>query len=493
MNQMLSVFHKFIFGGKRFIPDYSHVAIIFFLLVFYDSSHAQDLPPEAQARVLVSRINQAISAGEDTTALEHLGALDDIEFERPASLFLIEAKLAGKTGDWARSKSNLEEFFAIATPESENYDEAATLYTIVADNVSAAEIRNTELLVQEIEQTNDCASLFAISKRVDVTTSTLDSFMESVARLECYEKFDAEMDNAPFLADTISTSVSAITSIAISPDGLTLVTTSIDSPSISVWSLSDNTEIAQLKVSGNFALDAVVSADGNQVAASSDNGTVFLWNLGNSQLLHTFQSADRGTSAISFHPSTGDLATSATAGGLVQIWNTETGELVETIPTRSQGSQSLAFSDDGQKLAIGFEDRITVWSVELQRRIKTLRIDGLASRVSFSAGGEQVLFGGKSYGEAGKIELLDVQSGNRLVTYVPPQLTSFAVNAERNLVLSLGAEAAIQDMNSGQILASLRGDGGSTMSSAAFSPNGKILATGYLNGDVRLWRLIPNH
>ena len=459
---------------------------------------SQNLPPEAQARVLVSRINQAISEGDDATALEHLGALDDIEFERPASLYLIEAKLAGKTGDWTRAKSNLEEYFAIAASEEESYNEATVLYTIAEDNVEAELIRLSaerqvaaDKIATEIEASSTCTSLAPYRELVVDLPSASGALKTKLSQLSCYGVFGSARAGEPFLSDVISAHSNKTTSVSFSPDGTKLVSTSYDG-SVRVW----GTENAQLLYDWQIpaADSGVFSSDGKWVAAVNIvYGGVWIWNIETGNIVHKLNTGILTGSILAVSPVKSELVT-VNDDGTIQIWDISTGETVRRLRNRHVAPNSVAYSVDGTRIAVTFNDRVVVYSTDSGRRVRSIRVQGdhLIRTAVFDSTGENLIVGQTRNPPL----MLNINSKRIIESFSDPNseriYDDFVYAPDQNILISSEVQLATLNLLNGEWV---YWEDGTTkeldyLTHSALSPDGKLLATGFSRGDIRLWRVL---
>jgi WD40 repeat protein len=198
---------------------------------------------------------------------------------------------------------------------------------------------------------------------------------------------------------------SPIRSVAFSPDG-TLVASASDNTTIELWNVGDATLVRTLKGHTDVVWSVAFSPDGTLLASGSADGAVKLWQVEDGSLVRTL----RGHSAtnfafggsvweVAFSPD-GQLLASGGADGVIKLWQVEDGSEVlslpghqdeVTSPFESPGVNTVTFSPDGQLLASGGTDDLTVklWRVEDGSLIATFRGHQRAIySVAFSPDGE---------------------------------------------------------------------------------------------------------
>jgi formylglycine-generating enzyme required for sulfatase activity len=103
-----------------------------------------NLPPEARLQVLIAQTESAIANGDEARALGFLGQMNGISGAvRPASTYLLEARLAGRSQDYDRAMQALEGYFKVAQPNDPEYAAAAQLYA-AAESLKEEAARKAE-------------------------------------------------------------------------------------------------------------------------------------------------------------------------------------------------------------------------------------------------------------------------------------------------------------------------------------------------------------
>ena len=157
--------------------------------------------------------------------------------------------------------------------------------------------------------------------------------------------------------------------------------------------------------------------------------------------------------ALAFSPD-GKILASSDKAGAVMLWNAETSEQVKDLAGHSQDVMALAFSPDGKTLASGSVDRtIMLWDVQKRSRLRTLK-------------GHKHLVASVAFSPDGKV-LVSASHDNTIKQWAPATGTLTRTFTEFDPRPHKG----------------MRFPG---IHSVAFSPDGKSLAAGYVDGSVRL-------
>ncbi|MGL5066157.1 MAG: CHAT domain-containing protein [Microcoleus sp.] len=174
------------------------------------------------------------------------------------------------------------------------------------------------------------------------------------------------------LQHTLRGHVWAVDCVAIAPDGNIIASASFDS-NIKLWNLHTGREIRNLNGPGDgpigwtrsFFSDKSVysvafSPDGQTLASGGDKQPIKLWRLSNGELKSNLTGHTDGVYAVAFSPD-GKYLASGSADRTIKIWDLFTSETIHTLG-HSDTIYCLAFSPDGQTLVSGSRDRtIKIW------------------------------------------------------------------------------------------------------------------------------------
>ncbi len=317
--------------------------------------------------------------------------------------------------------------------------------------------------------------------------------------------------------------ISSIESVAFSPDGKTVV--SCGGNNIHLWD-SDTNQLLETLIGHTESVNSVIlSPDGETIASASDDGTIRLWNVNTREPLKTLMAHADSANSVVFS-SDGETIASSSNDRTIRLWNANTGELLRTLTGHVENVNTIAFSPDGNTIASGSgrlvylgggEDsgtcvgqEIRLWNANTGELIKTLTgHTSVVNSVVFSPDGKTIASGsGHWMGYEGKasageeIRLWNANTGELIKTLTGHKdvVSSVAFSPDGSYIVSgdwydwdgylssgtWSGEIRVWDAHTGEHLKTLKGHTGG-VSSVAFSPDGKVLASGRTDGTILLW------
>ncbi|MBD2336051.1 serine/threonine protein kinase [Calothrix sp. FACHB-156] len=310
----------------------------------------------------------------------------------------------------------------------------------------------------------------------------------------------ASKDSDIFLKRTLINHPNFVKSVAISPDGKTLVGGSPDN-TIKLWNLATGEEIRTLSGHSSWIYSVAISPDGKTLASGSRDSTIKLWNIVTGEKIRTFTGHSHWIYSVAISPDGKTLA-SGSGDSTIKLWNLATGEEIRTLPSERYANTghsdyvtSVAISPDGKTLASGsYDETIKLWNLATGELIRTLPSERYAntghsdyvSSVAISPDGNILASADKT------IKLWNLAAGEeiRTLTGHSKKVWSIAISPDGNILASGSDDTTIKLWNlaTGEQIRTLTGHY-LGVSSVAFSPDGKTLVSSSVDKTIKIWRL----
>jgi WD40 repeat protein/tRNA A-37 threonylcarbamoyl transferase component Bud32 len=278
------------------------------------------------------------------------------------------------------------------------------------------------------------------------------------------------------------------------PDGRHLASTGVNDGKVRVWDTATGEEVFNCTHEHRAVLGVDYSPDGQQLASSSWDKTVMIWDATNGRYERTLLRHTHELGVLAFRPRDGRQLAVAAFDNTVKLLDVASGDAVHTFSGGFGFNTIIAFSPNGQRLAAGGGNNriVRVWDVTNGQ--ETWSLHGQSNTlpvVAFSPNGRLLA----SAGTDQAVRIWDAATGQAIRTLRGhgAMLSSVSFSPDSRQLASSGSDAAIKiwdmtdlEKNTGPecvpVGTHLQG-----IRSLAFSPDSASLASAGSDGTVKIW------
>jgi WD40 repeat protein len=300
----------------------------------------------------------------------------------------------------------------------------------------------------------------------------------------------------------------AVETLAFSPDSRILASAgaaypdgrlhppSVADNAIRLWDAATGKELRRCEGHARGVYAIAFSPDGKLLASGGTDGPVRLWDVATGRLARACESSPNHVQGVAFMP---DGKTLITGGPTIQLWDPATGQERLVLDAHQDRVGAFEFSADGTVILSASADRtIRYWETATGRQLRRVPLNDFRDRFTFTPDGKLLITGDHD----GALRLWDAANGKairQLEGHRGP-IYSLAVSPDSTLLASGGGwfrlddrptdDYAIRlwDLATGKKLLQIEDHRGS-VGGLRFSPDCKTLVSASQDHTVRLWDL----
>jgi len=237
-----------------------------------------------------------------------------------------------------------------------------------------------------------------------------------------------------------------------------------------------------------YAYSTAITNDGSTLATGHLDGAIQLWDLKSGKPIKKLQGHHFRVWSIAFSPDATRMVSAGgngddTVPGDIRVWDTTTWKMVHEMPAHDDLVFAVAVSPDNRIIASGSRDQsLRIWDLRTGKPIHTLHQGGWVRNVAFTPDGKRVY----TCGNDGLLRWWDPIKGTHegSKSFSPLGLERLQLSPDgKFLGLSLRTASrkyvtALWSIEKGELVRQFRGEYAGQINALAFSPDGRILASG---------------
>jgi WD40 repeat protein len=277
---------------------------------------------------------------------------------------------------------------------------------------------------------------------------------------------------------TLTGHASPVTGVVFTADNQCVLTSSLDG-TLRLWQL-DGVALATIGAPGPLN-DVIVLDGGKQAATAGEDHSVRLWNI----VALDGALPAWNPLALAGTPD-GKRVAAAAANGKAAIFDLGENKAIREWDAHAGGCTAVAWNASGDRLAtIGADDLVKVWNVADGALVVEIKLDVHATAVALRHDGQQVSVGT----ESGEVRVADIAAPDMLKALGEPvqRISGLAYLGDGSTVVASSADGLIRKLQVADAKEVYRANHGAAVRSLAVSADGKWLATGGDDKQLKIW------
>ena len=237
---------------------------------------------------------------------------------------------------------------------------------------------------------------------------------------------------------------------------------------------------------------SVFSPDGSRIATASADGTAKVWDANTGEELFTLTGHTGGIYCIAFSPN-GTLLVTGSVDTTARLWDAHTGQELQAFEGHIGEVFSAIFSPDGTRLATADTAGVAkLWDIQTGQQLLTMReesVSAIINQLGFSPDGKRLVMACED-GEMGWASIWDAVTGEKLIRLSGHtiQVRSAAFSPDGRSLATASADRTIKiwDASDGTELRTIYGHT-DVLSIVAFSPDSQKIVSAGWDRQIKIW------
>jgi WD40 repeat protein len=233
-----------------------------------------------------------------------------------------------------------------------------------------------------------------------------------------------------------------------------------------------------------------ISPDGQTLVSGCLDRTIKIWNVHTGELLRTLTGHSEDISSVAISPDGQFLASSSLhcPKSNVKVWNLKSGKLLHNRLGHKKSARFVAI-DFQARILVSASNKIKIWNLHTGDRLCTLWHSCAVNAAMISPDGHLLVSGSSD----GKIKLWNPHTGDplRTLTGHAGPVTSLVIEPDGQFLISGSVDKTIKiwHLETGKLQSTLKGHS-EGINSLTISPDGRMLVSGSADKTIKIWHLM---